>query len=111
MSRDGSVPTLLTCHSFVKSIELLWQQTFLDGHLGLVDLKEKRPTGVVSGGHSLINVTCWRFTHLEGFADADDAPESAAVVAENTVSSLHRDFLFTNINLQKQLHQCHMGLV
>lgn len=41
-------------------------------------------------------------THLEWFTNSNDAPQSATVVTEHTLSSPHRDFLFTNIYLPKQ---------
>lgn len=41
---DRSVPKVFTHYAFVKSIDLLRHQAFLNGYLGLVDLKE-RPAG------------------------------------------------------------------
>lgn len=41
-------------------------------------------------------------TYLEWFTDSNDALQSIAVVAQHTLCSPHRDFLFTNIYLQTQ---------
>ncbi len=48
-------------------------------------------------------------THLEWFANSNDALQSTTVVAQHTLSSLHGDFFFTNIYLQKHTFISPMG--
>lgn len=48
-----------------------------------------------SGVHSLCK-------HLKGFADSNDAIQSTAVEAEDTVSTTNRDFLLVHVYLKKE---------
>lgn len=41
MTPDRSVPKVFTCYGFVKTVDPLRQQAFLNGYLGLVDLKDR----------------------------------------------------------------------
>lgn len=58
MTPDKSVPKVFTCYGLVKSVDLLWQQAFLNGYLGLVDLKDRaaRKPGAYLCDHKLLSV-------------------------------------------------------